>query len=153
MGQFEGRTLIIVDEGATVHYVEGCCTHLLRGLAAQRRHRDHRAQGRTLPLLRPSELVTNVYNLVTQRSLVYDGGTMEWVDANLGSKVTMKYPSVYMRQMKREDRFSRWLSPVQGNTWAQAASWSIPPPDTTSQLISKSISKGGGRASYRGLPR
>ena len=96
MGQFE-RTLIIVDEGASVHYVEGCTAptysqdSLHSGVIEIIVRKNARCRYTTI-----QNWSTNVYNLVTQRSLVYEGGTMEWVDANLGSKVTMKYPSVYM---------------------------------------------------------
>ena len=96
MGQFE-RTLIIVDEGASIHYVEGCTApsysqdSLHSGVIEIIVRKGARCRYSTI-----QNWSTNVYNLVTQRSLVYEGATMEWVDANLGSKVTMKYPSVYM---------------------------------------------------------
>ncbi len=96
MGQFE-RTLIIVDEGASIHYVEGCTApsystdSLHSGVIEIIVRKGARCRYTTI-----QNWSTNVYNLVTQRALAYEGATMEWVDANLGSKVTMKYPSVYM---------------------------------------------------------
>ena len=94
---------------------------------------------------------TNVYNLVTQRSLVSEGGTMEWVDANLGSKVTMKYPSVYMLGEGAHGQILSMAFAGPGQHLDTGGKLVHAAPNTSSQLISKSISKGGGRASYRGL--
>lgn len=93
----------------------------------------------------------NVYNLVTQRSLVYDGGTMEWVDANLGSKVTMKYPSVYMLGEGAKGNILSMAFAGTNQHLDTGGKLVHAAPNTSSQLISKSISKNGGRASYRGL--
>ncbi|MCX6029866.1 MAG: Fe-S cluster assembly protein SufB [Chloroflexi bacterium] len=94
---------------------------------------------------------TNVYNLVTQRSLVYEGGTMEWVDANMGSKITMKYPSIYMLGDGAHGQILSMAFAGPGQHLDTGGKLVHAAPNTSSQLISKSISKGGGRASYRGL--
>jgi len=151
IGQFE-RTLIIADEGAQVHYVEGCTAPIYTTdsfhsgvieivVKAHARVRYTTIQNWSI----------NVYNLVTQRALVNEGATMEWVDANLGSKVTMKYPSCYLigRGAKGEILSMAFAGPGQhqdaGGKVIHVA------PDTSSKITSKSISKGTGRASYRGL--
>jgi Fe-S cluster assembly protein SufB len=151
MGQFE-RTLIIVDEGATVHYVEGCTAptysqdSLHSGVIEIIVRKGARCRYTTI-----QNWSTNVYNLVTQRSMVYDGGMMEWVDANLGSKVTMKYPSVYMLGPGARGQILSMAFAGPGQHLDTGGKLVHAAPNTTSQLISKSISKGGGRASYRGL--
>jgi Fe-S cluster assembly protein SufB len=128
MGQFE-RTLIIVDEGAYVHYVEGCTAPTYSSDSL------HSAvveiivkEGGRCRYTTIQNWSNNVYNLVTKRAVAEKNATMEWVDANLGSKLTMKYPAVILK-----------------GEGAHLA------PNTTSQIISKSISKDGGRSSYRGL--
>ncbi|MGA2111210.1 MAG: Fe-S cluster assembly protein SufB [Anaerolineales bacterium] len=151
MGQFE-RTLIIADEGSQVHYVEGCTAPIYS--------KDSFHSGVIEIIVMPGARVryttiqnwsTNVYNLVTQRAVVHEGATMEWVDANLGSKVTMKYPSCYLvgKGAHGEILSMAFAGPGQhqdaGGKVIHAA------PYTTSKVTSKSISKGGGRASYRGL--
>jgi Fe-S cluster assembly protein SufB len=151
MGQFE-RTLIIADEGSQVHYVEGCTAPIYS--------KDSFHSGVIEIIVRPGARVryttiqnwsTNVYNLVTQRAVVHEGATMEWVDANLGSKVTMKYPSCYLvgKGAHGEILSMAFAGPGQhqdaGGKVIHAA------PFTSSKVTSKSISKGGGRASYRGL--
>ncbi|MGA2819955.1 MAG: Fe-S cluster assembly protein SufB [Anaerolineales bacterium] len=151
MGQFE-RTLIIADEGSQVHYVEGCTAPIYS--------KDSFHSGVIEIIVRPGARVryttiqnwsTNVYNLVTQRAVVHEDATMEWVDANLGSKVTMKYPSCYLvgKGARGEILSMAFAGPGQhqdaGGKVIHAA------PFTTSKVTSKSISKGGGRASYRGL--
>ncbi len=151
MGQFE-RTLIIVDEGASVHYVEGCTAptystdSLHSGVIEIIVRKNARCRYTTI-----QNWSTNVYNLVTQRSLVYEGGTMEWVDANLGSKVTMKYPSVYMLGDGAHGQILSMAFAGPGQHLDTGGKLVHAAPNTSSQLISKSISKGGGRASYRGL--
>ncbi len=151
MGQFE-RTLIIVDEGATVHYVEGCTAptysqdSLHSGVIEIIVRKNARCRYTTI-----QNWSTNVYNLVTQRSLVSEGGTMEWVDANLGSKVTMKYPSVYMLGPGARGNILSMAFAGPGQHLDAGGKLVHAAPNTSSQLISKSISKGGGRASYRGL--
>jgi len=151
MGQFE-RTLIIVDEGASVHYVEGCTAptyakdSLHSGVIEIIVRKNARCRYTTI-----QNWSTNVYNLVTQRSLVSEGGTMEWVDSNLGSKVTMKYPSIYLMGEGAHGQILSMAFAGPGQHQDAGGKLIHAAPNTSSQLISKSISKGGGRASYRGL--
>ncbi len=151
MGQFE-RTLIIVDEGASVHYVEGCTApvystdSLHSGVIEIIVRKNARCRYTTI-----QNWSTNVYNLVTQRALAYEGATMEWVDANLGSKVTMKYPSVYMLGEGAHGQILSMAFAGAGQHLDTGGKLVHAAPNTSSQLISKSISKNGGRASYRGL--
>lgn len=151
IGQFE-RTLIIADEGAQVHYVEGC--------TAPQYTTDSFHSGVIEIVVKKGARVRystiqnwshNVYNLVTQRALVFEDGTMEWVDANLGSKVTMKYPSCYL--MGKGARGEILSIAFSGPGQHQDAGGKVVhfAPHTSSKITSKSISKGGGRASYRGL--
>src|SRR5450432_318079 len=151
MGQFE-RTLIIVDEGAFVHYVEGCTTPIYSSDSLHSAvveivvKKGARARYTTI-----QNWSNNVYNLVTKRAMAYEHATMEWVDANLGSKLTMKYPAVYLMG---EGAHGEVLSVAfAGKGQHQDAGGKIVhgAPHTTSQIISKSISMHGGRASYRGL--
>ncbi len=151
IGQFE-RSLIIADEGAQVHYVEGCTApqyttdSFHSGVIEIVVKKDARVRYTTI-----QNWSTNVYNLVTQRSLVHENGTMEWVDANLGSKVTMKYPSCYL--LERGARGEILSMAFAGAGQHQDAGGKVIhfAPNTTSKITSKSISKSGGRASYRGL--
>ncbi len=151
IGQFE-RTLIIADEGSQVHYVEGCTAPTYTtesyhsGVIEIVVKKDARVRYSTI-----QNWSTNVYNLVTQRASVFENGTMEWVDANLGSKVTMKYPSCYLHG---EGAHGEMLSvafagPGQiqdaGSKMVHFAS------NTSSKITSKSISRGNGQASYRGM--
>ena len=151
MGQFE-RTLIVVDEGAEVHYVEGCTaptysSESLHSAVVEIVCKPHsRVRYTTI-----QNWAGNVYNLVTKRAMAYEGATMEWVDGNLGSKLTMKYPSVYMVE---EGAHGEILSiAFSGANQHQDAGGKVVhlAPNTTSRIISKSISKNGGRSSYRGL--
>jgi Fe-S cluster assembly protein SufB len=151
MGQFE-RTLIIVDEGAYVHYVEGCTapTYSTDSLHSAVVEIIIKENGRC----RYSTIQNwshNVYNLVTKRSQAYKNATMEWVDGNLGSKLTMKYPAVWLME---EGAHGEVLSiAFAGNGQVQDAGGKIvhAAPNTSSVITSKSISKGGGRTTYRGL--
>ena len=153
MGQFE-RTLIIVDEGAYVHYVEGCTapiytTDSLHSAVVEIIVKPN-ARCRYTTIQNWSN---NVYNLVTKRAVAYDHATMEWVDGNLGSKVTMKYPAVWLMG---EGAKGEILSVAYaGNGQHQDAGGKVvhAAPNTQSTIISKSISKDGGRAGYRGLVR
>lgn len=151
MGQFE-RTLIIADEGSYVHYVEGCTAPIYTTDSL------HSAvveiivkKGARVRYTTIQNWSTNVYNLVTKRARVEEEGTMEWVDGNLGSKITMKYPSVYL--MGRKARGEVLSIAYAGRNQHQDAGGKAvhAAPETTSQIISKSISKSGGRTSYRGL--
>lgn len=153
MGQFE-RTLIIVDEGASVHYVEGCTapmysTESLHSAVVEVLvRRGGRCRYTTI-----QNWANNIYNLVTKRAMAYRDATMEWVDGNLGSRLTMKYPAVYMMEpgARGEILSIAFAGPNQhqdaGAKLVHCA------PHTTGQIISKSISKDGGRSSYRGLVR
>ncbi len=151
MGQFE-RTMIIVDEGAFVHYVEGCTAPIYSSDSLHSAvveiivKKGGRARYTTIQNWSP-----NVYNLVTKRAVAYENATMEWVDANLGSKITMKYPAVYLMG---EGAHGEILSVAfAGKGQHQDAGGKVVhgAPHTSSQIISKSISMHGGRASYRGL--
>jgi Fe-S cluster assembly protein SufB len=151
IGQFE-RTLIIADEGAQVHYVEGCTAptyttdSLHSGVIEIVVKKDARVRYTTI-----QNWSTNVYNLVTQRAIVHEGATMEWVDANLGSKLTMKYPSCYLIGPGAHGEILSMA--FAGKNQHQDAGGKIihVAPHTSSKITSKSISKAGGRASYRGL--
>jgi Fe-S cluster assembly protein SufB len=151
MGQFE-RTMIIVDEGASVHYVEGCTAPVYAkdsfhsGVIEILVRKGARCRYTTI-----QNWSTNVYNLVTQRALVEEGGTMEWVDCNLGSKITMKYPSIYLLGPNAHGQILSMAFAGAGQHQDTGGKLIHAAPSTTSQLISKSISKAGGRASYRGL--
>jgi Fe-S cluster assembly protein SufB len=150
-GQFE-RTLIIVDEGAEAHYVEGCTAPTYTtdsfhsGVIEIVVKKNARFRYTTI-----QNWSTNMYNLVTQRAMVHEGATMEWVDANLGSKLTMKYPSCYLLG---EGAHGEILSLAFASTdQHQDTGGKIihVAPNTSSKITSKSISKNNGRASYRGL--
>src|ERR1700712_3485032 len=151
MGQFE-RTLIIVDEGAYVHYVEGCTAPIYKSDSLHSAvveiivKKGGRCRYTTI-----QNWSNNVYNLVTKRAKAEAGATMEWVDGNIGSKVTMKYPSVWLmgEHAKGEVLSVAFAGPGQhqdtGAKMLHAA------PNTSSNIISKSVARGGGRTSYRGL--
>lgn len=151
IGQFE-RTLIIADEGAQVHYVEGCTAPIYTtdsfhsGVIEIIVKKDARVRYTTI-----QNWSTNVYNLVTQRALVYEGGTMEWVDANLGSKLTMKYPSAYLLGPGAHGEILSMAFAGPGQHQDAGGKVIHAAPNTSSKITSKSISKGTGRASYRGL--
>jgi Fe-S cluster assembly protein SufB len=151
MGQFE-RTLIVVDEGAYVHYVEGCTapiysTDSLHSAVVEIIAKP-RARVRYSTIQNWSN---NVYNLVTKRAYAYEDAVVEWVDGNLGSKLTMKYPSVFLMG---EGAHGEILSlAFAGNGQHQDAGGKIihVAPNTSSAIVSKSVSRGAGRTSYRGL--
>jgi Fe-S cluster assembly protein SufB len=153
MGQFE-RTLIIVDEGAYVHYVEGCSapiytTDSLHSAVVEIVvKKGARCRYTTIQNWSP-----NVYNLVTKRAVAHEGAVMEWVDGNIGSKLTMKYPSIYL--MGEGARGEVLSVAFAGAGQHQDAGGKIicAAPNTTGHVISKSVSAQGGRTSYRGLIR
>ncbi|MGB2954390.1 MAG: Fe-S cluster assembly protein SufB [Anaerolineales bacterium] len=153
IGQFE-RSLIIADEGSQVHYVEGCTAptyttdSLHSGVIEIVVKKGARVRYTTI-----QNWSNNVYNLVTQRSRVEENGTMEWVDANLGSKVTMKYPSCMLMGKGAHGEILSIAFSGKGQQHDTGGKIIHLAPDTTSKIISKSISKDGGRASYRGLLR
>ncbi len=151
MGQFE-RTLIIVDEGASIHYVEGCTapmytTESLHSAVVEISvKRNARCRYTTI-----QNWANNIYNLVTKRAMAYRDATMEWVDGNLGSRLTMKYPAVYMMEPGAHGEILSIAFSSKGQHQDAGAKLVHCAPHTTGQIISKSISKNGGRSSYRGL--
>jgi len=151
MGQFE-RTLIIVDEGAWVHYVEGCTAPIYAS--------DSLHSAVVEIIVKPGARCryttiqnwsNNVYNLVTKRAVAYRDATMEWVDGNLGSKLTMKYPSVYMMEPGAKAEILSIAFAGRGQHQDAGGKVVHAAPHTSSKIVSKSISKDGGRAGYRGL--
>ncbi|XNZ01121.1 Fe-S cluster assembly protein SufB [Micrococcus luteus] len=151
MGQFE-RTLIIADEDSYVHYIEGCTAPIYNSDSLHSAvveivvKKNARVRYTTI-----QNWSTNVYNLVTKRAVVEEGGTMEWIDGNIGSKVTMKYPAVYLTG---EHATGETLSVAfagkdqhqdTGSKMVHMA------PNTSSSIVSKSVARNGGRAAYRGL--
>jgi Fe-S cluster assembly protein SufB len=151
MGQFE-RTLIIVDEGASCHYVEGCTapmysTESLHSAVVEViSKRGARTRYTTI-----QNWANNIYNLVTKRAIGYQDSLTEWVDGNLGSRLTMKYPAVYMMEPgARAEILSVAFASV-GQHQDAGAKVVHCAPHTSSRIVSKSISKSGGRSSYRGL--
>ena len=153
MGQFE-RTLIIVDEDAYVHYVEGCSapiwsTDSLHSAVVEIVvKRGGRCRYSTI-----QNWSNNVYNLVTKRAVAYADATMEWVDGNLGSKLTMKYPAVWMMEPGAHGEVLSIAFAGEGQHQDAGAKMVHAAPNTTSTIVSKSICKDGGRAGYRGLVR
>jgi Fe-S cluster assembly protein SufB len=151
MGQFE-RTLIIADEGSSVHYVEGCTAPIYKSDSLHSAvveivvKKDAHVRYTTI-----QNWSNNVYNLVTKRTSVAAGGRMEWIDGNIGSKVTMKYPACYLLG---EHAYGETLSIAfagEGQHQDAGAKMVHAAPNTSSQIISKSVARGGGRTSYRGL--
>ena len=153
MGQFE-RTLIIADEGSYVHYIEGCTAPIYSSDSLHSAvveiivKKNARVRYTTI-----QNWSTNVYNLVTKRAIAHEGATMEWIDGNLGSKVTMKYPSVFLvgEGAKGETLSVAFAGP--GQHQDAGAKMIHMAPNTTSSIVSKSIARGGGRAGYRGEVR
>jgi Fe-S cluster assembly protein SufB len=151
MGQFE-RTLIIVDEGAYVHYVEGCTapiytTDSLHSAVVEIVVKEGgRCRYTTI-----QNWSQNVYNLVTKRAVAYENATMEWVDGNLGSKLTMKYPSIWLMGKGAHGEVLSIAFAGEGQHQDAGGKCVHVAPNTSSVITSKSISKDGGRASYRGL--
>jgi len=151
IGQFE-RTIIVADEGSQVHYVEGCTApqyttdSLHSGVIEIIVKKNARVRYTTI-----QNWSTNVYNLVTQRAMVYEGGTMEWVDSNLGSKITMKYPSCYLMEPGAHGEILSMAFAGPGQYQDTGGKMVHYAPNTSSKITSKSISKGGGRTSFRGL--
>jgi len=151
MGQFE-RTLIIVDEGANAHYIEGCTAPVYStesfhsGVIEIVIKKNARFRYTTI-----QNWSNNMYNLVTQRAMVHEGGHMEWLDGNLGSKLTMKYPSCYLVGEGAHGEILSIAYAGDGQHQDTGGKVIHAAPHTTSSIVSKSISKGRGRASYRGL--
>ena len=151
MGQFE-RTLIIADEGSYVHYVEGCTapvytTDSLHSAVVEIIvKKDARVRYTTI-----QNWSNNVYNLVTKRTTVAEGGTMEWVDGNIGSKVTMKYPACFLLGEYAKGETLSVAFAGAGQHQDAGAKMVHAAPNTSSSIVSKSVARGGGRTSYRGL--
>src|SRR5579875_819310 len=151
MGQFE-RTLIIVDEGAYVHYVEGCTAPIYKSDSLHSAvveiivKKDARCRYTTI-----QNWSGNVSNLVTKRARAEAGATMEWVDGNIGSKVTMKYPAVWMTGEYAKGEVLSVAFAGEGQHQDTGAKMLHLAPNTSSNIVSKSVARGGGRASYRGL--
>ncbi len=151
MGQFE-RTLIIADEGSRVHYIEGCTAPTYSSDSLHSAVVELIAKpGAHIRYTTIQNWSNNVYNLVTKRAVAYEGATVEWVDGNLGSKVTIKYPAVYL--LGRGARADILSVAFAGAGQTQDAGGKVihAAPETTSTITSKSISKDGGHATYRGL--
>src|SRR6516225_3936501 len=151
MGQFE-RTLIICDEDSFVHYIEGCTAPIYTTDSL------HSAvveiivkKGARCRYTTIQNWSNNVYNLVTKRAVAYANATMEWVDGNLGSKLTMKYPAIYMMEPGAHGEVLSIAFAGKGQHQDAGGKAVHCAPDTSSKIISKSISKDGGRAGYRGL--
>ncbi|WP_182874490.1 Fe-S cluster assembly protein SufB [Microbispora sp. H10670] len=151
MGQFE-RTLIIVDENSYVHYVEGCTAPIYSSDSL------HSAvveivvkKGARCRYTTIQNWSNNVYNLVTKRAVAYEGATMEWIDGNIGSKVTMKYPAVYLMGEHAKGETLSVAFAGEGQHQDAGAKMVHLAPKTSSTIISKSVARGGGRTSYRGL--
>jgi Fe-S cluster assembly protein SufB len=151
MGQFE-RTLIIVDEGAYVHYVEGCTAPIYStdSLHSAVVEIVVKAGGRCR-YTTIQNWSQNVYNLVTKRAVAYENATMEWVDGNLGSKLTMKYPAIWLMGEGAHGEVLSIAFAGEGQHQDAGGKCVHVAPHTSSVITSKSISKDGGRASYRGL--
>lgn len=151
MGQFE-RTLIIADEGSDIHYIEGCTAPIYSSDSLHSAvveivvKRAARVRYTTI-----QNWSSNVYNLVTKRATVRGRGVMEWIDCNLGSKVTMKYPSVYLLEPEAHGEVLSIALAQEGQHQDAGAKIIHRAPRTSSLIQSKSICKDGGRTSYRGL--
>jgi Fe-S cluster assembly protein SufB len=151
MGQFE-RTLIIADEDSYVHYVEGCTAPIYSSDSLHSAvveiivKKNARVRYTTI-----QNWSNNVYNLVTKRALAHEGATMEWIDGNLGSKVTMKYPAVWMVGEHAKGETLSVAFAGEGQHQDAGAKMVHAAPHTSSTIISKSVARGGGRTSYRGL--
>ena len=151
MGQFE-RTLIIVDEDAYVHYVEGCTAPIYSS--------DSLHSAVVEIIVKPGgrcryttiqNWSNNVYNLVTKRAVAQAGATMEWIDGNIGSKVTMKYPAVWLMGEHAKGETLSIAFAGEGQHQDAGSKMVHGAPNTSSSIVSKSVARGGGRTSYRGL--
>ena len=150
MGQFE-RTLIVVDEGASLHYVEGCTAPIYTDDAL------HAAvveivvcKNATCRYSTIQNWSSNVINLVTKRAFVYENGLMEWIDGNIGSRINMKYPSCYLLGQKAKGNVVSIAIASKNQIQDAGAKMIHIAPNTYSNIISKSISRGGGKVNYRG---
>jgi Fe-S cluster assembly protein SufB len=150
MGQFE-RTLIIAEEGSYVHYIEGCTAptyssdSLHSAVVEIIAHKDAHVRYTTI-----QNWSNNVYNLVTKRAIAYEGARVEWIDGNLGSKVTMKYPAIYLMGEHAHGEVLSAAFAGEGQHQDAGSKCIHVASNTTSNVVSRSISKDGGRTSYRG---
>ncbi len=151
MGQFE-RTLIIAEPGRSVHYVEGCSAPVHRASSLHSAVVELVAlEGANIRYTTIQNWSQNVYNLVTKRAVAYRNATVEWVDGNFGSKVTMKYPCIILKEPGAKGHIISIAVAGKGQHQDTGAKIIHCAPNTTSNIIAKSISKEGGRSSYRGL--
>ena len=151
MGQFE-RTLIIAEPGSFIHYIEGCTaptysTDSLHSAVVELIAKP----GAHIRYTTIQNWSKNVYNLVTKRAVAHEDAKVEWVDGNLGSKLTMKYPSIYLMGPRAHGEVLSIAFAGEDQHQDAGAKMIHAAPDTTSVIVSKSISKHGGRTSYRGL--
>lgn len=150
MGQFE-RTMIIADEGSYVHYIEGCTAPIYKSDSLHSAvveiivKKNARVRYTTI-----QNWSNNVYNLVTKRAIAHEGATMEWIDGNIGSKVTMKYPSVILAGEHARGETLSVAFAGEGQHQDAGAKMIHIAPNTSSSIVSKSIARAGGRSSYRG---
>jgi Fe-S cluster assembly protein SufB len=151
IGQFE-RTLIIVDEGAEVHYIEGCTAPVYSSeslhvaVVELVAHKDAKLRYTTI-----QNWSSDVYNLVTKRAYAYEGATVEWIDGNIGSKLTMKYPGIYLLGERAYGETLSIAFAGKGQHQDTGAKMVHLAPNTTSKVTSKSVSRLDGRSTYRGL--
>ena len=151
IGQFE-RTLIIVDEGAEVHYIEGCTAPVYSSeslhvaVVELVAHQDAKLRYTTI-----QNWSSDVYNLVTKRAYAYEGATVEWIDGNIGSKLTMKYPGIYLLGERAYGETLSIAFAGKGQHQDTGAKMVHLAPNTTSKVTSKSVSRLDGRSTYRGL--
>ncbi|WP_116948568.1 Fe-S cluster assembly protein SufB [Jiangella endophytica] len=151
MGQFE-RTLIIADEDSYIHYVEGCTAPIYTSDSL------HSAvveivvkKGARVRYTTIQNWSNNVYNLVTKRATAAEGATMEWIDGNIGSKITMKYPAIYLMGEHAKGETLSLAFAGEGQHQDSGSKMVHLAPNTSSSIVSKSVARGGGRTSYRGL--
>jgi len=153
IGQFE-RTIIIADEGSEVHYIEGCTApvysseSLHSAVVELVAHKDAKLRYTTI-----QNWSNDVYNLVTKRAYAYEGATVEWIDGNIGSKLTMKYPGIYLMGRKAYGETLSIAFAGKNQHQDTGAKMIHLAPDTTSKITSKSVSRANGRSTYRGLLR
>jgi Fe-S cluster assembly protein SufB len=151
IGQFE-RTLIIADEGSEVHYIEGCTApvysseSLHSAVVELVAHKDAKLRYTTI-----QNWSSDVYNLVTKRAYAYQGAKVEWIDGNIGSKITMKYPGIYLIEPKAHGETLSIAFAGKGQHQDTGAKMVHLAPETTSRITSKSVSRLNGRTTYRGL--
>lgn len=151
MGQFE-RTLIIADKGSFVHYVEGCSAPVYRTNSLHSAVVEIIAlEGAHVRYTTIQNWSNNVYNLVTKRAIAYRDAKVEWIDGNFGSKVTMKYPAIILKEPGAKGHVTSIAVAGKGQHQDSGAKMIHLAPNTTSTVVAKSISKNGGRSSYRGL--